>query len=345
ETEPTELLTYVVDAQSIAYASEVVNAVLSGPVIPSSPVPSIPTVFVPKTFKYSLNSINLWFMKTDTLYVIGSPDVGTVTVNGQLASPLTYLTDIFGALRTAAEKLGMDYASLMGDQYRVWMYTNTVPTSENAVYEIVAHDMNGMAAAPVYAPDEAGNTSNITKDDMTGYYEQKRAEMWSIMESLANRFFNPERFDVEINETPQGKKTAAIATSEDVEYVVANGEIIDRYITETVVDLSKDGEKTVSRIWVKEVAEEEEVEVTAHDRQGTRSESKVKKNNGRGNAWGNSNKTENSWNNGNANSDNGNKGNNNSNNSWNNGNSNKNNGNDKNNGNNKNNGKNKNSRW
>ena len=66
-------------------------------------------------------------------------------------------------------------------------------------------------------------------------------------------------------------------TSEDVEYIVVNGEIVNRFITETIVDLGKNAEETVKRIWIANadgVSEDEDVTVNAYDKNGKASESR-----------------------------------------------------------------------
>lgn len=263
-----ELLTFVVDADTLAYAADVVTKLFAKPALPS--------VFAPATFKYSLASNNFWYFKADTLTVVTSTDVANVTANGQNMFQITFISELYRMLGTLTEKLGIDAAAILNGQYKVWTYTTSLAPTEVSKYEIIAYNDAGLASAPVNAPDEDGNMSTITREDIANAIN--RTEIWNIMKQLAARVFNPERFELNLNWMPDGKSSVAVSTSEDVEYVVANGEIINRYITETVVDLSKDGEKTVSRIWVADVDENvEKVEVTAYDHSGIPSQARSRR--------------------------------------------------------------------
>ena len=62
-----------------------------------------------------------------------------------------------------------------------------------------------------------------------------------------------------------------VNTSEDVEYIIADGEILRNYITETIIDLSKDGEETVNRVWLVPNADEN-AEIAAYNAEGVASE-------------------------------------------------------------------------
>ena len=79
----------------------------------------------------------------------------------------------------------------------------------------------------------------------------------------SGKVFVPEKMDVSVNRTPDGNETLVVSTSEDVDYIVVGDEVIENYITETVVDLSSDGAETVSRVWLAS-ADLAEEEVTAY---------------------------------------------------------------------------------
>ena len=76
---------------------------------------------------------------------------------------------------------------------------------------------------------------------------------------------------MDYNRIASGEEQLVVNTSEDVEYIIADGEIIDNFITETIIDLSKDGEETVNRVWLVPDADEN-AEVAAYNAEGVASE-------------------------------------------------------------------------
>ena len=72
------------------------------------------------------------------------------------------------------------------------------------------------------------------------------------MSENAQQTFAPKQFKSYISEEMNGTKKIITHTSEDVAYVMINGEIVNRYITETFVDLGNYGMETSKRVWIAE---------------------------------------------------------------------------------------------
>ena len=220
-----------------------------------------PEVFVPEVLNYSVSSGLLGYK---TVTVITSKDVASLTVNGTKATNVSKsaLLSTLRSLISGFEKmLGIKFTS---DEYTIW----SVSMKGASSYEIVAYNADGLSSDPSENESASGSLMN----QLLGLVD--RSAIYNIMETLAKRVFNPERMESRVYERFGGTRELVITTSEDVDYIIAGGKRIDRYITETVVDLSKDGEETVNRVWITET-DEESVNVTAYDEEGVASSSDI----------------------------------------------------------------------
>lgn len=204
-----------------------------------------PEVFVPETFEadYSSNKNG----KNVTVTVTASTDVEVITINGIEMSRYK-------------EKKGV----------RTWTYKPK--NNELAdLYEIVAFNADGLASEPIYAGSE--NTDDLLgAETYINRMSQKVVKkLQKDMEKLANRIFTPEKFTKKLEKLADGAELMVVNTSEDVEYIIADGEILRNYITETIIDLSKDGEETVNRVWLVPNADEN-AEIAAYNAEGVASE-------------------------------------------------------------------------
>ena len=202
-------------------------------------------VFVPETFEadYSSNRNG----KNVTVTVTASTDVEVITINGIEMSRYK-------------EKKGV----------RTWTYKPK--NNELAdLYEIVAFNADGLASEPIYAGSE--NTDDLLgAETYINRMSQKVVKkLQKDMEKLANRIFTPEKFNKKLEKLADGAELMVVNTSEDVEYIIADGEILRNYITETIIDLSKDGEETVNRVWLVPNADDN-AEIAAYNAEGVASE-------------------------------------------------------------------------
>ena len=247
-TEEEVQIAFLVDAETLQSAYAVMTALYA----------PTPVVFVPEVLEYTVTPGLFGY---DTVSVITSKDVASLTVNGKEAKKLNdswLLGSMFTLIADFEDMLGTDFSS---NDYYIW----TVSSRHTDSYEITAYNADGLTSDP----SVTDSASSITMDDINSFYD--RSEIISIMVDLAEQFFTPRYFETYINERFDGRREIITQTSEDVEYIVVDGEIVDRYITETVVDLGNDGAETVKRVWITETddtAEEEEPSVRAYDRKG-----------------------------------------------------------------------------
>jgi hypothetical protein len=154
----------------------------------------------------------------------------------------------------------------------------------SSMYEIIAYNAEGLASMGIAVTGK-------TKAVVTGTDKEADISAWtgklngmnafskydwsairdSIMEMLADRKFSPGHFKAFFHKNEAGEKQMVVNTSEDVEYIIADGEIINNYITETIIDLSRGGAETVSRVWLVPEADEN-AEVAAYNAEGVASE-------------------------------------------------------------------------
>lgn len=261
ETETAEAveIAFLVDAEVIEDACAVMTELYAPK---PEPTPE-PEVFVPEVLEYTVTSGLFGY---NNVIVITSKDVASLTVNGIEAQKLSssrLFSTMLKLIVDFEEKLGINFSV---DEYDIW----AVYTKRADSYEIVAVNDAGLSTDPTVTDS---NTS-ITKDDIAGFID--RSEIFKIMEELAEQYFNPEYFETYINERIDGVREIITQTSEDVEYIVIDGKIVDRYITETVID-TETGEKTTKRVWITDAGEEtedEEPTVNVYDEKGVASESR-----------------------------------------------------------------------
>lgn len=218
-----------------------------------------PEVFVPETFEVECSSNKNG--KNVTVTVKASTDVEYITINGI-------------EMYNYKEKKGV----------RTWSYK---PKNNELAdqYEIAAFNTDGLASGIVCVSAE-GKSTAYTADSLkqssetnfatalrdTGVVSEKNAEkMQNLIEKLSNRIFTPEKFVQKLSKISDGSEFMMVNTSEDVEYIIADGEIINNYITETVIDLSNDGEETVNRVWIIPEANADS-DIAAYNAEGVTSE-------------------------------------------------------------------------
>lgn len=250
--QPATVVNLLVDAETMVSAARVMNELYGAE-----------PVFTPEVLEYDVRKI----IKSKVVTVVTSRDVAALTINGKAVERIGNRLGISNILKNfddLEEKLGIN---LSANDYYVWTYT----TKSADTFEIVASNEEGLASETLTITADGTIVSGFDPLAVASLYSS--SGIFEIMEGLAERFFSPERFDTAVTRTPDGESTLVVNTSEDVEYIIANGEIIDRFITETVVDLSKDGEETVSRVWIASVEDDESIEVTAYDEEGVASSS------------------------------------------------------------------------
>jgi hypothetical protein len=249
ETVPVSF-TFLADAEVIEAAGAVMNDLYAPE----------PVVFVPAYLKSVVDSA--WF-GYETIQIVTSHDVASVTVNGVAAEKLTYTgskhENLVKKLMDATEKSAKK--DLVAENYDVW----TVSMKRATEYSIVAYDENGAASDASVAQSSAKKIFD-------------RTETYSIMEDLAKQEFAPDEFKTQVNERQDGTQEIITQTSDDVEYVVIDGKIVRTYITKTVIDLETGEEKTV-RVWIVATEEngenEDDVSVNAYDKNGVGSKLKT----------------------------------------------------------------------
>ena len=99
--------------------------------------------------------------------------------------------------------------------------------------------------------------------------------IFEIMDKVSGDKFVPVSFGVYVNNRVDGQRDVYARTSEDVEYVIINGEIVNRYITETVVDADNGETLSVNRVWLAEsanVADAADITANAYDENGVGSD-------------------------------------------------------------------------
>ncbi len=245
--EPEETIRFYADEELVAFATSVMVARFA-----PDPEIIVPTVFVPEAMEYTVLPGLFGY---NTVRVITSKDVASLTVNGVEAQNLNNSLIMRSMLKLIDGIFG---TKLSADDYSVW----TVTTKRAASYDIVAYNAEGLSSDPAVAQSTVNS----------GY---DRSEIYAIMAELAKKNFAPERFESYVNERFDGVREVITETSDDVDYVVIDGEIVDRYITEKKVDLET-GEETSVRVWVTETDDEEkeEISVNVYDEKGVSSESK-----------------------------------------------------------------------
>ncbi len=278
EEEPVSI-SFLVDAEVIEDACAVMTALYAPE----------PEIFVPEALEYTVTNR---FFGNSTVNVITSKDVASLTVNGVEAKKLSN-SPLFSILLKLIDGFeGRFGTNISANDYIVW--SASVKRASN--YDIVAYNADGLSSDPTVTD----SSSSITKEDIDNYFN--RSELYSIMEQMASQRFDPEQFEAYVNERFDGFREIITETSEDVEYVIINGKIVDRYITETVID-TETGETTTKRVWITDAeddVDDEDVEVNAYDEKGVGSESKKAE---RKFGWKkNSNNSNNNSNNGNSSS-------------------------------------------
>ncbi len=217
--------------------------------------------FIPETFEASVS--RSLFGTFEIVKVVTSADAESISINGKTLT--TYVP--------------------LGEE-RVW--TDIYKKGESEEYEIIAYNADGLASVAITAA--YGKTGTSFGDAMKELYDKinsifggigealgsETAEgaaetMYSVMEKLAERVFQPEFFQCSYNRTASGENQLVVNTSDDVAYIIADGEIITRYITETIVDLSEEGSETVNRVWLVPNGNET-TEITAYNAVGVASE-------------------------------------------------------------------------
>ncbi len=278
ETMPVSI-SFLVDAEVIEAACAVMTALYAPE----------PEIFVPAALEYTVTNR---FFGNSTVNVITSKDVASLTVNGVEAKKLSNSPLFSMLLKLIGGFEGRFGTNISANDYIVW----SASVKRAANYDIVAYNADGLSSDPTVTD----SSSSITKEDIDNYFN--RSELYSIMEQMASQRFDPEQFEAYVNERFDGFREIITQTSEDVEYVIINGKIVDRYITETVID-TETGETTTKRVWITDAeddVEDEDVEVNAYDEKGVGSESKWAE---RKFGWKkNSNNSNNNSNNGNSNS-------------------------------------------
>ncbi|MBQ7923005.1 MAG: hypothetical protein IJ325_10600 [Clostridia bacterium] len=250
-------IAFLVDADVIEDACSVMNALYA-----PAPEITVPEVFVPEVLEYTVTS---GFFGTNTVTVITSQDVASLTVNGIEAQNLNssrMFSSMLKMISNFEKTFGINFSS---DEYYLW----TVTTKRADSYDIVAFNEDGLSSDA----SVTDSYTSITEEDITGFFD--RSEVFGVMEELARQSFSPEYFESYFNERLDGKREIITHTSEDVDYVMIEGEIVDRYITKTVIDIET-GEETQTRVWIADAEDktEDEVEVNAYDEKGVSSDSK-----------------------------------------------------------------------
>ncbi len=244
--------------------------------------------FEPEYLEFKTQTIGFGrWVRGEYVLAVTSSDVASLTVNGEAIEPATAdeVKSAFGSLWLLEKSFGVD---IDGEGYTMWLYKSDSDTD----YEIIASDENGNESEPVNTADSDSTVGGGILDWFTGELESaaeefKNSDVYKRMEELAERVFDPENFEAEIKKLADGRHQLIVEASEDVEYVIVDGEIIGHYITETVIDLSNNGEETVKRVFVKDIddsadtdadgdsaEEDEEIEVSAYDRRGFGSRSR-----------------------------------------------------------------------
>jgi hypothetical protein len=252
ETMPVSI-SFLVDAEVIEAACAVMTELYAPE----------PEIFVPEALEYTVTNR---FFGNSTVNVITSKDVASLTVNGVEAKKLSNSPLFSMLLRLINGFEGRFGTNISANDYVVW--SASVKRASN--YDIVAYNADGLSSDPTVTD----SSSSITKEDIDNYFN--RSELYSIMEQMASQRFDPEQFEAYVNERFDGFREIITETSEDVEYVIINGKIVDRYITETVID-TETGETTTKRVWITDAeddVDDEDVEVNAYDEKGVGSESK-----------------------------------------------------------------------
>ncbi len=268
ETDTPNTITLIVDQEVIDHANFILNP-----------------VFEPEYIQYKTKKVGFGSFATNYLLVVTSNDVASLTANGVALTKVTsnyQVTTRFGSMRSLEKEFGVD---IDGGEYTMWMYS-----SKDASFEIVAGNSEGICSEPVAAEVASsggigsffGSLIGSVLDSFFGKKETAEEievpDYSEIMKQLAQRYFNPEKFEADIGERADSKKQLVIEASEDVAYVIVNGKIIRNYITETVVDLENNGEETVKRIFVAYVSGEGSVEIAAYNAEGVASSAKVAEN-------------------------------------------------------------------
>lgn len=256
--EAVESIKFYVDQELVDFAASVMATRFA-----PEPEIIVPTVFVPEALEYTVTNR---FFGNSTVNVITSKDVASLTVNGVEAKKLSNSPLFSMLLKLIAGFEGRFGTNISANDYVVW--SASVKRASN--YDIVAYNADGLSSDPTVTD----SSSSITKEDIDNYFN--RSELYSIMEQMASQRFDPEQFEAYVNERFDGFREIITQTSEDVEYVIINGKIVDRYITETVID-TETGETTTKRVWITDAeddVDDEDVEVNAYDEKGVGSESK-----------------------------------------------------------------------
>ena len=187
---------------------------------------------------------------TETLSIIASADVAKLTVDGEEITPLAYseidMSLISDLLSDAADELGIPRvllsSKIKSGEYKVWQIPGE---TVGKIYQIKTTNEDNLESVTIYAPETEEDTDLI----LGGFVEFEH----DATTANSGKVFVPEKMEVSVNRTPDGNETLVVSTSEDVDYIVVGDEVIENYITETVVDLSSDGAETVSRVWLASV--------------------------------------------------------------------------------------------
>jgi hypothetical protein len=246
EEEPVSI-SFLVDAEVIEDACAVMTALYAPE----------PEIFTPEILEHSVISGLFGF---NTVRVITSKDVASVTVNGVEATKLNDSKIVKTMLKLLDKLTGNKNKA--GDYY-IW----TVTAKNAASYDIVAYNAEGVPSDPAIAESAINVGNNGVANSIN------REEIEKILKAIAEQHFNPEQFKAEFHKRFDGKTEIVVETSDEVSYVIIGGKIVKRFITETVID-TETGETTTKRVWITDAEEGEEVDVNVYDEKGVGSESK-----------------------------------------------------------------------
>jgi len=244
----------IVDNETVEYAKEVFGDLYGES--------AEDTGFKPEYMDYMIKLKKSGRKTTEYVLVITSEDVNALTINGEDVERVrkaSNVTSVFGPDKKIEATLGID---LDADDYIMWLYA----VNSDQDYEIIAYNADGEASS-VVSTGEAYSTASLRD------YNGTSKDVLKIMRELAKKNFKPEKLEAKINKMLDGGKQLVVEVSDDVEYIIANGEIIRNYITETFVDLSRDGAETEKRIFIADLNNEDTVEVTAYNEEGVASSS------------------------------------------------------------------------
>lgn len=247
EEEPVSIA-FLTDAETVQNACAVMTSIYAPK----------PAVFVPEAFEYIETPL---FFGLSAINVIASQDVAEVTVNGLTAQKLYDMRTVKNILSMRSDLEARYSEKISANAYWVW----TVTTRSADSYDIVAYNAENLASASIGAGTVFGLSKANAADPVAAF------RVPNIMSENAQQTFAPKQFKSYISEEMNGTKKIITHTSEDVAYVMINGEIVNRYITETFVDLGNYGMETSKRVWIAEAGKSVksgEIMVNAYNKYG-----------------------------------------------------------------------------